>query len=578
MNYELHNNVNIQNYAKQNGKSVNEVVNELNEIFYDNFITSYDLDIISDMGANVVRVPLEWSYFVDVDFEGENLKYEWDFTSARPFFSKRLNRLDWLVEECGKRGIYVIFDIHVAEGGLNRAGYRKNPIFFTSEGANYRANIIKLWQHLAKRYVNNPAVAGYDLVNEPGAVKNSVTTSDIINFYKDAYQQIRKAEKEFNSNSNGHLIIFEVPWEEGKNYITNLGKPDSNWQNVVYSIHDYIWINNGSEMSQKIQYSTYDEMKKNFDILFKDTIKYKNEYNVPIFIGEFSGMRPYSDGSQMWNYMMDSYDNNNINYAAWTYKAAYFDYMSLVYMTPTNSRVKLQYDSYERIKELFSQNSQNGVFKIGNGETEILRSGVSLKNEPYYNILRNHFNGDVGNVVWGTNSYYKCNAGAKFKATVRAINNNGKSTITNLSTSNSSIAVISRASSNGTQCDGIKNCAVVEVSCLKTGNVDLIAKSSTGATSRARTNVTLIRFGTNSSYKCKAGEKVTATIKVEGGINVKSYNSSNTSIANIVKHPSAGPTCEGCATVQIQCNKKGTTSLNAYSNVGTAASVNVIVS
>ncbi|MBQ4366081.1 MAG: cellulase family glycosylhydrolase, partial [Clostridia bacterium] len=75
--------------------------------YMDNFITEWDFDNIKSMGFNCVRVPFWFRnfYYDDNGRKILNDKGEWDFS-----------RLDWVVEECGKRGLYVILHIHGAVG------------------------------------------------------------------------------------------------------------------------------------------------------------------------------------------------------------------------------------------------------------------------------------------------------------------------------------------------------------------------------------------------------------------------------------------------------------------------------
>ena len=80
---------------------------ELMDIYMDNWITEYDLDEIKAMGFNCVRVPFWFRNFY-YDDNGTKIldeNGEWDFS-----------RLEWVVNECSKREIYVVLDMHGAVG------------------------------------------------------------------------------------------------------------------------------------------------------------------------------------------------------------------------------------------------------------------------------------------------------------------------------------------------------------------------------------------------------------------------------------------------------------------------------
>ena len=80
---------------------------ELMNTYYDNFITEQDFDNIAAMGFNCVRLPFWFRnfYYDDNGTKILNENGEWDFS-----------RLDWAVEQCKKRGLYVVLDMHGAVG------------------------------------------------------------------------------------------------------------------------------------------------------------------------------------------------------------------------------------------------------------------------------------------------------------------------------------------------------------------------------------------------------------------------------------------------------------------------------
>ena len=61
------------------------------------------------------------------------------------------------------------------------------------------------------------------------------------------------------------------------------------------------------------------------------------------------------------------------------------------------------------------------------------------------------------------------------------------------------------------------------------------------------------------SYSCEAGKKIDAIITANSddlGVSVKSYKSSNTGVATVVKHPTMAVKCMNCVAVQISCLKE----------------------
>lgn len=80
-----------------------------------------------------------------------------------------LARIDRLIARCARHGIYVLLDLHAVHGGQSRENYADattgEPLFWRH--ADLRERATRLWETLARRYRDNPAVAGYDLINEP---------------------------------------------------------------------------------------------------------------------------------------------------------------------------------------------------------------------------------------------------------------------------------------------------------------------------------------------------------------------------------------------------------------------------
>ena len=75
------------------------------------------------------------------------------------------SRMDWIVREAAKRGVYTIFDLHVWPG--QRQAYDR---IGRPEGEGARQAMAQLWTEVAAHYRGNGAIAALDLINEfPGA-------------------------------------------------------------------------------------------------------------------------------------------------------------------------------------------------------------------------------------------------------------------------------------------------------------------------------------------------------------------------------------------------------------------------
>ncbi|MBO4349981.1 MAG: cellulase family glycosylhydrolase [Proteobacteria bacterium] len=227
-------------------KFTDSEVNALSEALYDHFISIEDIDTLKDLAVNLVRVPFEWSHLMSCDENKQNCHFLSEDDSIL------FKHMDWIVDECGKRGIYVIFDLHVAQGNLNTGGHREKAEFLDEP---YRSSIVTMWKRVSNRYKDISAVAGYDLVNEPEIDSKYGNTAaeraaKLADFYDILYKTIR-------GNGDNHIVFMEedcvfcgVVSSDGatsngyssRGDIGLLPDPkDKKWENVAYSVHNYFW-------------------------------------------------------------------------------------------------------------------------------------------------------------------------------------------------------------------------------------------------------------------------------------------------------------------------------------------------
>ena len=289
---------------------------ELMNTYMDNFITEYDLDLIADMGFNCVRVPFWFRNFY-YDDNGRKIldqNGDWDFS-----------RLDWVVRECQKRGLYVILDMHGAVGYQSDAphsgkGSSVGLFADTEQGERFRVLTDELWTAIASRFKGNPAVAMYDLLNEPMCDVDASEIQRRINnekIYTRLYKTVRAADPD-------HLISVECIW-------TAAAAPHKlfkGWKNVVYQVHFY----------------------QTSDFIFTLFVVLTRLYfaGSPLLMGEF-----YPHGSATWNNCFKTMNTCGYSWMLWTYKATGHGMWSgdwcLIGSKDGFWRAKVKTDSYEDI-------------------------------------------------------------------------------------------------------------------------------------------------------------------------------------------------------------------------------------
>lgn len=323
---------------------------KLSNTLYNNFITEFDLDLIAQSGATVLRVPFEYGLIMSLTNNGfeykRNAKGEIDFYY-----------LDWIVEQCKKRGIYVILDLHLAPGRQNQGGWCYGYTFF-DDNSNYQEYIVDMWSKVASHFSGEETVAGYDIINEPQAP----STAKLVSFYDRVYRSIRSVDR-------NHIIFMEEPcvfcgYSGVKNStIGDLPKPsEKGWSNVVYSTHDYFY--NKKSTGSVDENTPPNVIRSRMNEKTKKTIAKSKSYNIPYYIGEFSHLGSsynYNGYIGVWKEAMNKYDANNLNYTSWTYKGHWERYYGNVFYGRNIGKANIEKDSYATIEKIFRSNSTTAL-------------------------------------------------------------------------------------------------------------------------------------------------------------------------------------------------------------------------
>ena len=236
--------------------------------YRDNYITREDIALLHRAGFNAIRVPLHYSLFESDDAEGFKL-------------------LDRLVALSRAEGLYVILDLHCAPGGQTGANIDDSAGYpWLYQSPREQEHLVAVWRRLATHYRNEPAVLGYDLLNEPipHFPKLAPLNPLLEPVYKKVAGEIRKVD--------AHHILFLGGAQWDSNFSV-FGKPfDSN---VAYTFHKY--------------WTAPDES------VIRDYIDFRERYDVPIWMGE-SG-----ENTDDWiAQFVKTLEKNNIGWAFWPYK------------------------------------------------------------------------------------------------------------------------------------------------------------------------------------------------------------------------------------------------------------------
>ncbi|MDQ6422704.1 discoidin domain-containing protein [Paenibacillus sp. LHD-117] len=251
------------------------------------WIVESDIDNIKAMGMNLIRLPIAW--FEIVDESGAVKPGAW-------------TNIDWLIAEAAERDMYVLLDLHTVPGGgcpwgsCGRVGPNPNAFWTTTA---YQDMVVDIWEAIATRYEGNPAVAGYDLINEP-LIDYAEDADDVAQksaYYDRLYDAVRAIDPD-------HTIYIAAFFNFNSIYAPSV----YGWQNVVYEVHPYDMPGGKDVDAQNALVET--------TLASVGSIQNDPNWNVPILLGEYS----LYHNDDVWAKFMSGLNAMNISWTNWSYK------------------------------------------------------------------------------------------------------------------------------------------------------------------------------------------------------------------------------------------------------------------
>lgn len=281
-----------RNFAKQLGSNA---LRTFEKEFIKTFIQEKDIKNIAQLGFNCIRLP-----------------FHYKLVESKPYqYSKEgLRAIDQVIEWAKKYNIYIILDLHAAPGcqnhdwhsdSLGKADLWRNESF--------QKRTYALWEFLARRYKDNPTVAGYDILNE--AVIHDA--QKLNRFYKEVIKRIRCADK-------NHILFVE-----GNLWATNIECLD-NFQddNLVLSIHFYHPIDFSFNFMPRLSYPLKKIWNKTMlKNMVENYANFAKKRSCPIFVGEFGINYRYDQYGEVGylQYILNLFKKHKFHWTYWTYKA-----------------------------------------------------------------------------------------------------------------------------------------------------------------------------------------------------------------------------------------------------------------
>ncbi|MFI6799849.1 glycoside hydrolase family 5 protein [Streptosporangium canum] len=284
-------------------RSVREVLGEERaELFFDRLLTSFfgpqDARLLASMGVNCVRIPVNYRHLESDD---------------RPFevIEHGFRHLDRVIGLLAEHGIYSVLDLHALPGAQNQHWHSDNPTHVASfwRHRHFQDRVVHLWEAIAARYRDQPWVAGYNPVNEPGDPTGRV----IGPFYDRLVKALRAVDPD-------HVLFLD-----GNTYSTDFSVFREVYENTVFVCHDYALAGfaHGGPYPGYTRGEWVDRAQ--LERAFERRTAFQRETGTPVWVGEFGPVYtgdPAID-EQRYRILADQlgiYDAHGAGWSLWTYK------------------------------------------------------------------------------------------------------------------------------------------------------------------------------------------------------------------------------------------------------------------
>jgi endoglycosylceramidase len=253
------------------------------------------------MGFNVVRLQISWASLEP---------YKGRFDSY--FFSWYVDRdVQW----AKKYGLYIVLDMHqylwaskfggsgapdwaMSQYSATESGMRQAVSDFWAD-PSLQDHLVVVWENVATHYANEPAIAGYDLLNEPWVYTSiipSLNATHVDSFYTRVTEAIRSVDP--------YRLIFLEP--------ANMNTFNTSFDSkIVWAPHFYPW-----SFAQEYYPQNRTILEADLEAKYQTFVL---NSKVPMWIGEFGAFMKDQSAEQWLEDAKSLFDKYRVGWAWWAY-------------------------------------------------------------------------------------------------------------------------------------------------------------------------------------------------------------------------------------------------------------------
>ena len=296
----------------------------------DHFLAEDDIRLMKELGCTVVRLPLNYRHFETDEQPGVWLE-------------KGFNRLNQALAWCRKHELYAILDMHAVPGWQDPDWHSDHygHLALIWSHRQFQDRFVTLWEEFARRYKDESAIAGYNIMNEPVTGVPYGFFGFPYNPDWDAMNRLNRRTVEAIRRIDADHIIF-LEGDKFSALFSGMDAPSA--ENLVYSSHNYVKPCLGigpypGEFSDV--HWNRNHMKTDFER--QEGTTFCNKHGVPLWVGEFGAALDGNKAEVPYRLkalddQLSVFEEAGVDWTIWTWKD--MGMMGLAFVDPESDYVR----------------------------------------------------------------------------------------------------------------------------------------------------------------------------------------------------------------------------------------------